>query len=86
MAGNKVSLRNVISRFDRLVTKTQVRYGQATRFLRIIIEIALSKHVGVVTDDFNGVLVGTNGTICAKAPELTGMSALGNGIHTLCQR
>ena len=41
------------------------------RLLRIIIEICLCIHVGVVTDNLDGVLICTYGTIRAQAPELT---------------
>ena len=38
--------------------------------LGVIVEVSLSVHVSVVADDLDGVLVGTDSTVCAETPEL----------------
>ena len=52
------------------LTETQVRHGNTAGLLGVIIEVCLSVHVGIVTDDLNGVLVCTYGTVSAQTPEL----------------
>jgi hypothetical protein len=52
------------------MTETQVRHGNTAGLLGVIIKICLSIHIGIVTDDLDGVLVSTYGTICAQTPEL----------------
>ena len=42
-----------------------------TGLLGVIIKVCLSVHICVVTNDLDGVLVGTYCTICTKTPELT---------------
>ena len=50
-----------------------------TGLLGVIIEVCLSKLVGVVTDDLDGVLICTYGTVCAETPELTSGGACRSG-------
>ena len=83
VAGHKVSLADEISGLDGLVTKTQVGNGYAAGFLGVISKITLGVHVGVVTDNLNGVLVGAYGTVSTQAPELTGVRSRRSGIRIL---
>ena len=55
---------------DRALAEAQVGDGDAARFLRVVGEVALGVHVGVVADDLDGVLVGADGAVRAEAPEL----------------
>ena len=52
-----------------------------TGFLRIIVEISLSVHICVVTDDLDGVLVSTNSTVSTKAPEFTACCAFAGNVN-----
>ena len=70
MAGYEVCLVDQVGGLDRLLTETQVRHGNTAGLLGVIIEVSLSIHVGVVTDDLNGVLVSTYSTVSAQTPEL----------------
>ena len=71
VAGYEVCSVDQVSRLDRLLTESQVRHGNTAGLLGIIIEVSLSVHVCVITDDLDGVLVCTYGTICTETPELT---------------
>ena len=44
-------------------------HSNAAGFLGVIVKVCLCIHIGVVTDDLDGVLVCTYGTVCAKSPE-----------------
>ena len=65
-----------------------MRNRNTTGLLGVVIEVCLSVLVGVVTDDLDGVLVCTYGTVCAETPELTssGASRSGNRIFGNCKR
>ena len=63
MTGDKISLVDQIGRLDRHVTEAKMRYGDTTRFFGIISEIALGILFGVVTDDFDGTLVGADSSV-----------------------
>ena len=80
MAGNEVSLVDVVRRLDGLVTETQVGNGDTGSLLGVVLEICLDVLVGVVTNDLDGVLVGANSTVTAQTPELAGDSAGSCGI------
>ena len=71
VAGYEVCLVDQIGGFDRIMTETQVRHGNTAGLLGIIIEVSLSVHVCVITDDLDGVLVCTYSTVSTKTPELT---------------
>ena len=71
VAGYEVCLVDQVGGFDRLLTETQVRHGNTAGLLGVIIEVSLSVHIGVVTDDLDGVLVCTYGTVSTQTPELT---------------
>ena len=79
MACYEVCLVDQVGRFDLLMTETQVGHGNTTGFLGVIIKVCLCIHVGVITDDLDGVLVCTYGTICTQAPELTVRGSLRSG-------
>ena len=81
VAGNEISRFYIIGRPDRYVTKTQMRFCYATGFLRIVFKISLYVLVRVIADDLDGVLVGANRTVRAKAPELAADDAFGLEVH-----
>ena len=66
----EVCLVDQVCRFDRFLTETQVRHGNTTGLLGVIIKVSLSVHICVVTDDLDGVLVSTYSTVSAQSPEL----------------
>ena len=70
VAGYEVSLADIIGGFDRLMTETQVGYSQTAGLLGVVGEVALSVHIGVVADDLDGVLVGTDSTVRTEAQNL----------------
>ena len=70
MAGDEVSLRNIVRRLDGVVAETQVRDGDAAGLLGVILEVCLDILIGVVTDDLDGVLVRADSTVAAETPEL----------------
>ena len=53
-----------------VLTKTQVGNGNTAGLLGVILEVSLSLHVSMVTDDLDGVLVGADCTVSTKSPEL----------------
>ena len=55
---------------DRSVTETEVRAGETSRLLGVVGEVCLAILVGRLTDDLDGVLVGTYGTVCTETVEL----------------
>ena len=61
---------NQVSRFDWLLTETQVRHCNTTGFLRIIIKVSLCIHICMVTDNLDRVLVSTYSTISSKSQNL----------------
>ena len=80
MAGNKVSLGDVVRRLDGFVTKAEVRNCYAACFLGVILEVCLNVFVGVVTDDFDGVLVCTDCSVSAESPEFASDGSFGSRI------
>ena len=66
-------------------TETQVRHGNTAGLLGVIIKVCLSVHIGVVTDDLDGVLVCTYGTVSAQTPELTVDGAFRSGNQRCAQ-
>ena len=70
VAGREVGLADKVCGLDRVFTKTQMRNGQTAGLLGVIFKVCLSIHVGVVTDDLDGVLVRANGTVSTQTPEL----------------
>ena len=70
MTCNKVCFVDQVCRFDRFLSETQVRHGYTAGLFGVIVEVSLCVHVCVVTDDLDGVLVRTYGTVCAKSPRI----------------
>ena len=70
VAGDEVGGVHQIGAADGAVAEAQVRAGEAARLLRVVREVGLAMFVGVVADDFDGVLVGTHGTVGTEAVEL----------------
>ena len=75
MTCNEVSLFYIICGFDRFIAESQVGDSNTTGFLGVILEVCLNLLVCMVTDDFNGVLVCTNSTVCTQTPELASLCA-----------
>ena len=71
MAGNEVSLVDIVGALYRVVAETKVGDGDTARLLRVILEVSLDVLIGVVADDLDGVLVGTYCTISSQTPEFT---------------
>ena len=46
-------------------------HSHTAGFLGVIIEVCLSIHISVITNDLDGVLISTYSTISAQTPELT---------------
>jgi hypothetical protein len=55
----------------------------AAGLLGVVLEVGLDVLVGVVTDDLDGVLVRTDGTVAAETPELALDGALGCGVRAV---
>ncbi len=53
-----------------VIAEAQVADGHAAGLLGVVLEVGLDVLVGVVADDLDGVLVGADGAVAAKAPEL----------------
>ena len=70
MAGNKVCFLDQVGGLDRALSEAQVRHGHTAGLLGVIIKVCLCIHVCVVTDDLDGVLVGSYSTVSAQSPEL----------------
>ena len=85
VASYEVCFVDQVGGFNLLMTVTQVGHGNTTGFLGVIIKICLCIHVGVITDDLDGVLVSTYGTICTQAPELTVGGSFRSGYQRLAQ-
>ena len=67
VAGNEAGACNLIRCFNRILGKTQVRNGNTTRFFGIVDEVSLTIIIITVGNNFNGVLVGTDRTVCTQA-------------------
>ena len=52
-----------------MITETQVRASETTRFLRVVREVSLAVFISVVTDDFYRVLVSTYSTVSSQTIE-----------------
>ena len=83
MTCNEVSLFDIIGRTDRFVAESQVRNGHAAGLLGVILEVCLCLHVGMVTDDLDGVLIRANGAIRAQTPELASLGSLRCNVRIL---
>ncbi len=59
-----------------LSPKRKVRAGETSRLLGVVSEVSLAIFIGVVTDNLNRVLVGTDSTVGTKTEELSLIGAL----------
>ena len=80
VAGNKICLGYIVRGLDRLITESEVRNGNAAGLLGVVLEVSLDKLICVVTDDLDGVLVSTNGSVAAESPELAADCSFGSCI------
>ena len=80
VAGDEVGAVHEVGRLQRSLAETQVRHGEAAGLLGVVGEVSLSEHIGVVTDDLDGVLVGADGAVGAEAEELALHGAGGHGV------
>ena len=79
VACNEVRLAYQIGGLDGLFAEAEVGHCDTAGLLGVIIEVCLCIHIGVVADDLDGVLVGTDSTVCAQTPELAADCAFGSG-------
>jgi len=63
VTGNKVFLGHQILAVDGSLAKTQVATGDTAALFAIVLEVTLDVHICMITDDLDGVLIGTNGTV-----------------------
>ena len=75
VAGHEVRVADIICRADRLLAEPQMALGDTEGLLGIVLEVRLAVHIGGIADDLDGVFVGADGTVRAKAPELAGDGA-----------
>ena len=71
----EVGLIDQIGRRNRRLAKAQMGYGDTAGFLGIVGKICLGIHVGMVADNLDSRLVGTDRTITAETPEFAGRRA-----------
>ena len=83
VAGNKVSLVDIVRALDGLVAKAQMADGDTAGLLGVILEVGLNILVGMVADDLAGVLVGADSTVTAETPEFAFDGASGRGGRSL---
>ena len=76
MAGDKVRHRNIVSGADRFMAETEVALGYTAGFFGVVFKVSLRILVGIVSDDFDRVLVCTDSSVRAKPPEFAGDNAL----------
>ena len=86
MASDKVRFIDKIRRFDRLLAKAQMGNGYAAGFFRIISKVGLSIQVCMIANDFNGALIGADGAVRTKTPELTSFRTDWRRINILAKR
>ena len=86
VASHEVRFVDKVGRFDRFFTETQVRDGDTAGFLRVIGEVTLCIHIGMVTDDFDRVFVRTDGTVRTQTPEFAGTGAFRRGVDVFFHR
>ena len=55
--------------------------GNTAGLLGVILEVSLSLHVSMVTDDLDGVLVSTDSTVSTKSPELASLGSLRSNVR-----
>ena len=77
---------DLIGGADGGVTKTQVRAGETAGLLGVVGEVCLAILVGVIADNLDGVLVGTDRTVCTKTVELSLKDAFATECFLFFQR
>ena len=78
VAGHEVRGVHQVRSLDGLLAEAEVRAGVTATLLGVIVKVGLAVKVCVRADDFNGVLVGTHGTVRTQTIEF----ALGGaGLH-----
>jgi len=70
VAGHKVWCGHQVGGTDGFIAETQVGASETARLLAVVCEIGLHLLVGVVTDDLDGVFVGTHRTIGSQSVKL----------------
>jgi len=80
VACHEVCLCDIVGGLDGRIAEAQVGNSYAACLLGVVLEVCLNILIGVVTDDFDGVLVCADSTVTAQTPELAGDSALGSRI------
>ena len=83
VTGNKVRLVDVVGALNCAVAETKVGNCYTACFLGVILEVCLNIFFGMVTDDFDGVLVCANGTVTAETPEFALDCAFGSRVGSL---
>ena len=83
---NKIGSINQVRCHNRSMTEAQMGNSYAAGFFTVIGEVALSVHIGVVTDDFDSTLVGADSTITAQAPEFAALGACRSYVHACYAR
>ena len=83
VARHEVCLGDIVRRANPVIAEAQVADGDTTGLLGVILEIRLNVLVGMVADDLDGVLVGTNRTVATNTPELALDGSFGCGIGSI---
>ena len=83
VASNEVCLGDVVGGLDGRIAEAEVRNGYTAGLLGVILEVCLDIFISVVTDNLDGVLVCTNGTVAAETPEFAGEGACGSSIGSM---
>ena len=63
MQGHKIHMAQQVLGLDLFLSETQVRDGDPARLLGVVLEVALGIHIGVVSDDLDGILIGSDRSI-----------------------
>ena len=69
MDGHKVGLTDEVGALDGFRPKAQMGNSARPGLLGVVDEVALGKVVGLLADDFDGVLVGADSAVGAETPE-----------------
>ena len=86
VAGHEIRMVDQVGGTDGLGSEPQMGTGHAAGLLSVVFKVSLHIQIGVVSDDFDGVLVGAYGTVRAKAPELAADCSLRHGVHLMAHR
>ena len=86
VAGHEIRHGDKVCAADGLMAEAQMALGHAAGLLGVVFKIRLGVLVGVVTDDFDGILVGADSAVRAQPPELAGDDGLSGGDDVLAQR